>query len=383
MTYNAFMHKIDFSNEFPAERRRLHLNHAGLAPWPKRTMALVQAFAEDCCQGCFSRWPEWEACIQRARQALARLLAVKPEEIAFVKNTSEAVSTIAYGLDWPPGSNVVVGRREFPANRLPWDSLQRSLGIEIHWVDYQQEQSIEEALLSRVDRHTRLLAVSSIHYEDGYRVDLQKLGEACRQDGVLFCVDAIQSLGAVPFDVRRYHVDFVCSGSHKWLMAPEGVGILYGRPDLTANMKLNQYGWHMTSTPNDYSNLNWRPADHAGRFECGSMNTMGLCALSASLSLILELGIDKLARLLSNNVDYLIRGIDPESYEILTPSNPRQRGGILSFRHRRGDNRKLYKHLREQGVLCAPRAGGVRFSPHFYNSQKELDQALSCLERWA
>ena len=231
--------------------------------------------------------------------------------MAFVKNTSEAVSQIAYGLNWLPGDNIIVGQQEFPANRLPWESLRQSSGVEIRQVDYYQEPSIEQALLARIDRHTRLLTVSSIHYENGYRMDLQTLGNACRQAGVLFCIDAIQSLGAVPFDAPACHADFVCGGSHKWLMAPEGVGIFYCRSDLMHRLKLNQYGWHMTTTPTDYTEQNWQPALDAQRFECGTMNTLGLCALSASLSLILELGIENVAKLIEDKINTLLAGINP------------------------------------------------------------------------
>lgn len=369
--------------EFPINPPCVHLNHAGLSPWPRRTAELIHAFVKDCHQDGLQRWPEWENHIQKAREAVATMLAVTPAAIAFTKNTSEAVSLIAYGLDWSPGDNIIVGRQEFPANRLPWESLQQSFGVDIHWVDYNADSCIEEALLARINRRTRLLTVSSIHYENGYRMDLHTLGAACRQNDVLFCVDAIQSLGATPLDAESCGIDFVCAGSHKWLLAPEGVGILYCRPEVMLKLKLNQYGWHMTSTPDHYNNMHWQLATDAQRFECGTMNTLGLCALDASLSLLLEVGIKNSARLIEGKVNYLLHGINQEHYEIMTPLAATQRGGILTFRHRHQDNRRLYSHLRAHGVRCVMRAGGIRLSPHFYNRQQGLDQVLSYLESWA
>ena len=359
----------------------LHLNHAGIAPWPRKTVAAIHEFArENAMRGTLNS-VAWKREINWLRKALHQLIgASSPDEIALTKNTSEGISIVAYGLQWRPGDNVVVGRQEFPSNRLAWESLARRFDTEVRLVDI-ENRTPEQSLIESMDGNTRLLAVSAIQYAWGSRIDLARLGEACRRNGTLLCVDAIQHLGAAPFDAQAVGADFVCADGHKWLLSPEGSGIFYCRRNRLDLLRLNQFGWHMTAEPNDFERPQWRKAPDATRFECGSLNHMGFIALAASLKLLNEIGLETVFGEVENKITYLIDGLDENQFEILTPKEPERRGGILTVRCHHMDRDMLFSRLSSRGVLCAKRAGGIRLSPHFYTPQPVLDEVLEICHR--
>jgi cysteine desulfurase/selenocysteine lyase len=370
----------DFSGEFPLDHGLIYLNHAASSPWPRRTAEAVQRFAEENMrQGArdYSRWLETEA--QLREQCRSLLNAPSADDIALLKSTSEGLSVVAHGLAWRAGDNVVTSDQEFPSNRIVWQSLQEQ-GVETRCVDLTLGSSPEQALGDCMDARTRLLAVSSVQYAAGLRLDLDQLGALCRERGVLFCVDAIQSLGALPLDVRACGADFVAADGHKWLLGPEGCAVFYVRPQVRERLRLRQYGWQMEAEHLNFSRRDWQVASSARRFECGSPNMLGIHALSASLALLAEVGIDAVAANVLANSAYLIDALgDLPGVEILTPRQPGRHAGIVTLRHRGVDAVNLHRKLLERNVVCAQRGGGVRFSPHFYNSRTQLDAAVAAV----
>lgn len=363
--------------EFPLTDELIYLNHAAVAPWPKRTRDAVMAFAEQNCRFGSHFYPDWlkkEAELRRQLQGL--LNAPSVEDIALVKNTSEALSFVAYGLRWQAGDNIVSSNQEFPSNRMPWQSL-ADRGVEFREADLSSANTPEEALFALVDDHTRLLTISSIQFATGLRVDLPRIGEFCKQRGILFCVDAIQSLGAVQFDVQACQADFVMADGHKWLFGPEGLGVFYSSEEARDKLKLTQYGWHMMKDTHNYENVAWEIHPGARRFECGSPNMLGIHALSASLSLLLETGMADIEAKVIERSDYLKAAIaaQPQLMLLSDRQNP-LKSGIVVFKHQSLDNQTLYRYLQQNGVVCALRGGGIRFSPHFYNTFAELDKAV-------
>ncbi|MEQ1619861.1 MAG: aminotransferase class V-fold PLP-dependent enzyme [Methylococcales bacterium] len=365
-------------SEFPLTDDLIYLNHAAVAPWPKRTSEAVIKFAEQNTHfgsHFYLDWLEKELEIRRQLQAL--LNAPSADDIALVKNTSEALSFVAYGLPWQSGDNIVSSNEEFPSNRLPWQSL-ADQGVEFRQADLQKADTPEDALFALVDAKTRLLTISSIQFASGLRLDLERIGAFCKQRGILFCIDAIQSLGAVQFDVQAYQADFVMADGHKWMFGPEGLGVFYTSPAARDKLKLTQYGWHMMKDTHNYENKPWEIHPTARRFECGSPNMLGIHAFSASLSLLLETGMDEVERLVFEKSDYLKAAIDNNSQLILLSNRLSPlKSGIVTFKHRTIENETLYKHLQQSGVVCALRGGGIRFSPHFYNTLEEIDRALA------
>lgn len=364
--------------EFPLTDELIYLNHAAVAPWPKRTSDAVIAFAEQNSRfgsHFYLDWLKKESELRRQLQVL--LNAPSAEDIALVKNTSEALSFVAYGLPWQAGDNIVSSNEEFPSNRLPWQSL-ADRGVEFRQADLNNADTPEDALFALVDGQTRLLTISSIQFASGLRMDLPRIGEFCKQRGILFCVDAIQSLGAVQFDAQACQADFVMADGHKWLFGPEGLGVFYSSAEARDRLKLTQYGWHMMKDIHNYENVPWEIHPGARRFECGSPNMLGIHALSASLSLLLETGMANVEASVIERSDYLKAAIAAHpQLVLLSGQQSRLKSGIVVFKHQSHDNQALYQHLLQNGVVCALRGGGIRFSPHFYNSFAELDRALA------
>ncbi len=377
------MPSSQYSEEFPLREDIIYLNHAAVAPWPRRTALAVARFAqENANQGAldYARWRQREESLRSQCQQL--LNAPSVADIALLKNTSEALSTVAYGLSWTAGDNVVLPDQEFPSNRIVWQSLRR-FGVGVREVPLEQGRSPEDALLGACDKRTRLLAVSSVHYATGLRLDLERLGNFCHQQAILLCVDAIQSVGAMNIDVQAIGADFVMADGHKWMLGPEGVALFYCRSERRDTLNLCQYGWHMVAHAGDFDRADWRLAESAQRFECGSLNMLGIHALSASLSLLLEVGMDNVeARVLANTA-YLSESIQRHpKLELVSPDQNQRRSGIVSFRRKSSDSSALFSFLTSAGVVCALRGGSIRFSPHFYTPKGKLEQAVKLLSTY-
>lgn len=367
--------------EFPLDSDLIHLNHAGVAPWPRRTVEAIARFAEENMRRGSEAYREWMECETRVRSQLAQLInAPTPEDIALLHSTSEGLSVVAYGLDWKTGENVVFARQEFPSNRLVWESLHDRFGVEARAVDLFATDDPEQALIEKMDTRTRVLAVSSVQYATGLRMNLQRLGKACRERGILFCVDGIQSIGAFEFDVQSIGADFVAADAHKWMLAPEGIALFYARPEARERLRLNQFGWHMVEQQFDFEAKTWTAARSARRFEPGSPNMLGIFALHESLGLILDTGLAAVGENISRNISYLIDKSKDIGLEILSPQEAARRAGIMVFRDPETPSETLYTGLQNRHVLCALRGGGVRFSPHFYTPEAALDEALARVE---
>ncbi len=362
--------------EFPLDAGLCYLNHAAVSPWPQRTVRAVAAFAQENGFMGSRHYPHWLAVEQELRAQLRTLVNARgDDEIALLKSTSEALSVVAWGLDWHAGDEVVITNEEFPSNRIVWESL-RGLGIRVIEADIGDRDRAEDAIIGAMSARTRLVSVSAVQYSSGLALDLPTLGTACRARDIAFCVDAIQSIGARPFDVQACHADFVMADGHKWMLGPEGLALFYCRRDWLPRLTLRQYGWHMVASMGDFEARDWAPADSARRFECGSPNMLGIHALRASLSLLLETGISTVLDNISRNVGYLIDNLKDNGAVILSETQPERRAGIVTFTRPGIDSLALYQHLQHQGVVCALRGGGVRLSPHFYTPEAALDRAL-------
>lgn len=361
--------------EFP-ESPIIQLNHAGVGPWPHRTASAICAFAEENQrQGSlgYPRWLETEAALRRAA---AELLRVGASDIALLKNTSEGLSVVAHGLPWRAGDNVVSTDQEFPSNRIVWESL-APLGVELRQAALYAAGDPEAALFSLVDRNTRVIAVSSVQYASGLRMDLERIGSFCRERGIVFCVDAIQSVGALRIDAQAIHADAVVADGHKWMLAPEGIALFYTSPALRERLQLHQYGWHMVEARGDFEQREWTVARDARRFECGSPNMLGIHGLLASLELLLEVGMTEVERCVLANADRLRMLIAASGcLEPIGPVEHGRRSGIVVFRRSGRDPRALHQALQEHGVLCAARGGGIRYSPHFHTRAADLERAV-------
>ncbi len=372
----------DVLDEFPLDEDIIYLNHAAVAPWPRRTHDAVVAFARENMRRGAQHYPRWLETEARLREQLARLIgAPAADSIALVKNTSEALSFVAFGLDWQAGENIVISNEEFPSNRIVWEAVGQRFGVTVREVDLSAAASPEAALIAACDADTRLLSISAVQYASGLRLDLNTLGAHCREADILFCVDAIQSVGAMRCDVLAMGADFAMADGHKWLLGPEGLGFFYVRPERRALLRLNEYGWHMVAEPHDFDRRDWRPAAGAQRFECGSPNMLGVHALAASLSLFEEIGMAEVEAAVLARARHLMARIEESpKLELLSDPAEGRHAGIVTFRHRQQTGADCHARLMAAGIVCAPRGGGIRFSPHFYTPLSRLDAAVAVAE---
>ncbi|MBK1645768.1 aminotransferase [Thiocapsa imhoffii] len=364
------------TSEFPLDPELCHLNHAAVGPWPARTVAAIARFAEENARLGSLRYSDWLSVETRLRERLARLIgAASPDDIALAKNTSEALSIIAHGCAWQEGDEVVGIAQEFPSNRVVWESLRRH-GVRWVALDLERSQDPEAELIGLCGERTRMIAISWVQYARGRRLDLERLGAWCRNQGVLLCVDAIQGLGACPGNLIASGVDFVVADGHKWMLGPEGVALLYVNPLLRPTLTLHQFGWHMLQDSGNFERRQWEPATDARRFECGSPNQLGVHALEASLSLLEEVSMTRVWDDLQRRTEFLIDRLDQRGFELLSPRAPAQRAGIVTFRVPDRAADRLYAGLMRRQVLCAHRGGGIRFSPHFYTPFEVIERAV-------
>jgi cysteine desulfurase/selenocysteine lyase len=372
-----------FHDEFAQARDLRYLNHAAVGPWPKRTAAAVQKFAEENVLLGARDYPDWMKVEQRLRERLARVLnAPSTDDIALVKNTSEALSFVAFGLDWKAGDNVIISDEEFPSNRVVWEAL-KPQGVEVIQVSLQGADP-EGALLAACGPRTRLLSISSVQFATGTRVDIERLGQGLKQRGVLFCVDAIQHIGALPFDVQASQCDFAMADGHKWMCSPEGLGVFYCRAELRPQLQLHEFGWHMLEHSGDYQRDQWQPAASAQRFECGSPNTLGVMALDASLSLLEEVGIDQIGKAVTDRVMWLEEGLSTiDGVRLHSTRTAERRSGILTFSLDHKPTADVWQQLMRNQVVCLPRGPGIRFSPHLYTQSRVIEETLAIVKRIA
>lgn len=357
--------------EFPVTKRYIYLNHAGVSPIPAGAAAaaaeLLALFRDE---GAF-HLRKWLEIAEEVRGRFARLVGASKEEVAFVKNTSEGISIVAAGFPWREGDNVVTASVEFPANVYPWMRL-RSRGIEVRMVAPRDGRIRKEDLFAACDGRTRVLALSSVEFANGFRNDLPGIGEFCQRHGIFFCVDAIQSLGVIPIDVKSYGIDALSADGHKWMLAPEGIGGFYLSRDVLEMIEPVVLGWHSVKNRFDFEHYDFTLSPDARRFEPGSFNTVGLAAFNASLRLLLETGVDRIWERVRGLTEAALEAADRAGYEVLTPRQPEERSGIVTFRVPGADAPALWKALLSRGAVCASRSGGIRISPHFYNTPDEI-----------
>jgi selenocysteine lyase/cysteine desulfurase len=363
-----------YRNEFPVTEQLVYLNHAAVAPLCRRAAEAMKWVAEDALHFGSLHYDKWMAAYEGLRSATARLINAKPGEIAIVKNTSEGIATIALGLKWKAGDRIVAFKEEFPANYYPWLRLSEK-GVEITWLSiYDPLEKIAAAA-----RGARLLAISYVNYLSGFRVNLDAIGELCRRHNCFFFVDAIQGMGAFPIDVQRSHIDALSADGHKWMLGPEGNGVLFVRSDRLDEIEPVEFGWTNVAKYADYASRDMTLRQDAGRYECGTLNTVGCFGQRAALELLLEIGMEPVSAAVLALADQIYDGVRAKGYDVLVERTPESRAGIVTFRHPTISSPIVFGMLREAGVAAAPRQGWIRTSPHFYVSKDDISRVLEVL----
>lgn len=365
-----------YREEFPVTSVLIYLNHAAVAPLPKRAAEAMKWLADDGLHYGSLHYDVWLAAFDGLRSAAARLINASPQEIAIVKNTSEGIATIALGFPWKPGDRMVAFKEEFPANYYPWLRL-ASRQVEVTWLSiYDPLDKIAEAIPG-----ARLLSISFVNYLSGHRVDLTEIGRLCRRHNCFFFVDAIQGMGVFPIDVQASSIDALAADGHKWMLGPEGNGILFVRKEVLDSIEPVEFGWTNPAKFADYSSRDMTLRPDAGRFECGTLNTIGCFGHRAAIELLLEVGIENTAAAVDSLATRLYEGVRNRGYQTLVERTAATGSGIVSFRHPSIDCHVIVADLKRQMITAAPRQGWVRMSPHFYISPSDIDHVLDALPR--
>jgi cysteine desulfurase / selenocysteine lyase len=369
--------------EFPVVEHKVYLAHAAVCPLPARVASAMSAYLAQVGRGGQFEYLHANA-EAGARQLAAALIDATPEEIAFVSSTSAGLSLVAAGLPWKAGDSVVITEGDFPSNVYPWLRLEK-LGVRVKSIRTQGDGvATLDAIAARVDDSTRLVALSSVHYATGARADVDAIGAYLHARGILLCVDAIQSLGAVP--ISSQHVDFLTADAHKWLLGPQGMGVLFVRAACFDRLDPVLLGWKSIESSRDFVQQKLALARTARRYEPGSLNAIGLIGLHAALSLLHGVGVPAISARLAELRALLVPGLERKGYEVLGPSDAKNRptSGIVSFRREGTDMEALCKALDQAGIVTSLRhdlAGRacIRVAPHFYTSYAEIERLLAAV----
>ena len=369
-------------HEFPVAADKIFLGHAAVCALPHRVAEAIGHYALNCTQG------DQEALlpyfqIQKSRELAARLINAQPDEIAFVGPTTLALSYVANGLQFRKGDNILIYHDDYPSNVYPWMAL-AARGVQVRLINVRELGKIRAIdVQGQVDENTRLVALASCHFVSGWRINLPAIGKYLRQRGILFCVDAIQTVGAFPTTVE--YIDFLAADAHKWLLGPCAAGIFYVRKEVQERLRPTVLGWNNVRCPNfaAEAEIVFRPGAH--RYEAGSDNLLGLVGLHAAMEMLLEVGVENIAAELLRKRAWLVPAIEQKGYTVLhAAAPPENASGIVTFFRPETDMGELHKKLEAEKIITSLRADRtgkqyLRLSPHFYNTDAELRRVMELL----
>jgi cysteine desulfurase / selenocysteine lyase len=368
---------------FPISRSKIFMAHAAVTamagPVAEAMSRFIQGHTED-----FPDYSETLALIKQTRESAARLMHASPDEIALLGPTSLGLSLVANGITWEPGDEIICYLDDYPANVYPWMNL-RHKGVQIRFIEPAQVGELTIEALQRVlTPKTKLVALASCSFLSGFRIDIAAIGKLLRERGILFCLDAIQTLGAFPTTVE--YVDFLSADAHKWLLGPLAIGVVYVRKELFEVCRPTLLGAWNLKAPNFIAQNQIEFVEGAQRYEPGVLNLSGVAGMKAAIDFLLEIGIDRIAQRILSIRSRLVSGLTELGFSLLGENNtPMHQSGIITVAHPNRNISSEHKRLLENGIVCSPRQDRqgnkyLRFSPHFYNSEDEIDRVLEVLK---
>jgi selenocysteine lyase/cysteine desulfurase len=363
----------------PVAANWAYLDHAAVAPISEPARIAVAAWADQSATEGDTIWPQWSARVTEIRGLAARLIGAAADEIALVGNTTEGITRVAEGYPWQRGDNVVTLDNEFPSNQYPWMNL-ASRGVQTRRVPTEDGRVDLARIAAACDARTRIIAVSWVGYASGWRCDLDALTQLAHERDLLLFIDAIQGLGVFPLDVRRSAIDFLAADGHKWLLGPEGAGVLYVRREHLDRLRPIGVGWHSV-VQKDYTHIELAFKPSAERFEGGSANMPGLMGLGASIELLLKFGIDSIADRVLAITDETCQRLQSIGARIASDRSREHASGIVSFEMPGQDPQTVRQRCLAAGVALGCRAGRLRISPHCYNNDDDLDRLIAALKQ--
>jgi selenocysteine lyase/cysteine desulfurase len=369
-------------HEFPVTRDKIFLAHGGDCPLPRRVAESIAQYAREAATGDQEKFV-YPNILSEGRKIAGQVINCKPEEVAFVGPTSLALSFIASGLTFRRGDNVLIYFDDYPSNVYPWMALAEQ-GVEVRLMNTRGLGVIRPRdVTGQVDENTRLVALASCHFISGYRIDLAAISNFLQERRILFCLDAIQTVGAFPMNAGQ--VDFLAADAHKWLLGPCGAGLMYVRDSIQERLNPPIYGWHNVRSPDFVAQEQIVLRSGASRYEAGTFNLVGLVGLVTGMQLILEIGIENIARELLRKRSWLVPALQAKGYTVLNAdAPPENNSGITSFHQPGKDLSALHQKLLDANVFTSLRTDRqgqkyIRLSPHFYNTDAELHRVLELI----
>ncbi len=363
--------------EFPVRKSLVYFNHAAVAPLPRRVAQAINAHNENVRDRGAADWRRWYAAIDEAREKAARFIGAKPAEIALLPNTSWALNLVAQAFPWRSGDNVVSDDMEFPSNAYPWLALEKRR-IECRLAKNRGGRVTLDDVAAKVDTRTRIVAISWVAFHNGWVFPIEEISQFCRERGILFVLDAIQGLGALPLDVEKSGVDVLAADGHKWLLGAEGCAVFYVSEAARERVPPLFAGWWNIKHERGYLDYKLDLYSGARRYEPGTLPTANVAGLSAAIDLASEVGLETIRTRILETCGSLKRGLAERGWTITSPE-PLQ-SGILAAALPGTDSRQLAKRLEERDIITAPREGSLRFSPHFYNDAAEVARVLQSVD---
>ncbi|QDU55835.1 aminotransferase class V-fold PLP-dependent enzyme [Aeoliella mucimassa] len=364
-------------------RQMAYFDHAALSPLPRQTAQTIVDYANKSTQVGNVHWLEWLNQAEEARDAAAEMIGASRDEITFTPSTTYGINLVSEGLDWREGDNLVTLEDEFPTNLYPWMHLE-SRGVECRRIVSDNGIIDYDALAEACDSRTRLISVSWVGYRTGYRIDLAKMSQFCRERSILFNLDAIQALGVFPIDVSKVHIDFLATGGQKWLLGPEGIGFAYIKQEHIEKLRPINVGWNSVANPFDYGHIELDFKPNAARFAGGGWNMCGTMAMGQSLKLLNQVGAEAMSERVLDYTDLACERL-ASAGAVITNNRDKQhrngehRSGIVYFELPGRDPVKVREQCIERNIVLSCRAGKLRISPHAYNTTEDLDRLIEAI----
>jgi cysteine desulfurase/selenocysteine lyase len=369
-----------YRSEFPYTDRLIFLNHASFGPLPERSWRATEEYYRhlrleklgDLDAEAFRKLDE-------IRVMVATMIKAKPDEIAFVTNTSYGLNVAAWGLDLKPGDRILLPDVEFPANTYPFTNL-RQKGVVVEFVPSKNRCFDADNFVKAIDARTKVLSLSFVQFFNGFRNDLKTIGEICEGKDIFFVVDGIQGIGNLDIDVKECKIDLLACGAQKWLLSSLGAGFFYLSSEAKRKVNTSFFGWLGVDWKLDFSDLlrfDLEPFPSARKFEIGTYPYSAIWIMHSSLGLLSEIGVSRIEKHNRALLDLLIKALKDKGYQITSSLDPKHRSSILSFCGK--DTRELFELLRKNNVKAAFREGSIRVAPHFYNTTGEMERLIEFL----
>jgi selenocysteine lyase/cysteine desulfurase len=362
-------------NYFPYLKNGIiYFNHASTGPISIKVKERVEAFLKERSEENIDDYYSFKDVADETKEMIGEMINCQGDRIAFLDNTTNGLIWLAQGIDWKAGDRIILNDVEFPANIYPYLQL-KGKGVEIDFIKSKNGIVTAEEVVESIKPQTKLISISFVQFLSGYKVDLEKIGKVCREKGIIFSVDAIQGLGAIKLDVENCNVDFLSSGTQKWLLGLQGLAFIYVRKELQEQLNSAPIGWLAVNNAWDLLNFDLTLKETAERFQPGTLNNLGIYAFNSSMKLFEEFGFDKIEKQVLNNSKYFINKLTKIGCESPLLSLPEEYlSGIVSFKSENAE--KIFDLLSQKKIICSLREGYIRFAPHFYNTEGEIDKVV-------